>query len=1265
MSRHSILTVAAGLCLTLAAFQSLAETAAKTAQDRRSGEAGLPFITWLSPQEYGGTQQIWSFEEDLRGILYVGGGAGVLEYDGASWRRIQTPHNTVVRSLAMGPDGRIFAGEVRDFGYLQPDKNGEMTFTSLLEFVPAEERDFQDVASVVSSPEGVYFLASQRLFRLAPEGSGWRAKVWKPATTFGRLFRAFGMLYATDSREGLMRMDGDRLVKVSTPDLTDFNTPDNRIAFLLPYDAVSRQMLLGTRGGRLFLLSGDGMRPFATGADALLRKQGMYIGAVLRDGAVGIGTLSGGLLILERDGKMRRYLDRAAGMPSDGVLSVYVDRMGTVWLGLQNGIAKVEASSPLSEFPAAAGLSGAVNDIKRYQGVLYAATVTGLSKLDATTGEFRTVPVPDLHSAFGLLEHGNSLLIATGDDRIYQLNGTNVQPVLRLPGDDAAMVLIHSRQDANRVWIGSTNGVTAIREDPSGRWVYEGLVASTPQVRSIVEPEPGLLWLGTQSEGVIRVRLAGDSLRNAKVKRFGKAQGLPTDGGTTAHLAAGRVLFSSPEGVREFDSQTGRFVESKIFGGIPTGGSSEEHNIVSDKQGNLWVNFEVFPTFLKRQSDGTYQADSNRVQRIGAGRAVWQYLDDDGVLWLGGPDRMFRYDPAKAQTGSTQFSTLLRRVTAGDRDRTVLYAGGGGDALLFAPAIGFRANALRFEYTAVSFENPLKNRFQSRLEGFDDDWSAWTTETRRDYTNLPPGKYRFRVRAMNALAQPGSTEAEYRFEIMPPWNRTWWAFGIYFLLLGSAGYAFTRILRQRVTAREQARSKAKLLQAEIERKRNVELLSEMGKELTSSLDIDTIFGKLHQSVKQLMDASVFGVGLYHSGEHAIEYRLAIENGKRYQPYRRDAKDKNQFPVWCIDHRKAVFVNDVATEYSRYIEKYEEPRNKLEDGSTPQTPQSLMYLPLIAKDRVLGIITVQSFQTNAYTDYHLNLLQNLAAYTSIALDNADAYEHLKSAQEQLVVQEKLASLGALTAGIAHEIKNPLNFVNNFAELSVELTGELREDIGKQKPVIPAADYENIESLLSDLSGNATKISEHGKRADAIVRSMLLHSRGQAGERQATDINGMLDEYVNLAYHGMRAQDSTFNITLERDFAGDVGTVDAIPQDLSRVFLNILNNACYAANDKAKKVGAGFKPVLRVRTVNLGDAIEVRIYDNGMGIPPEVRDKIFNPFFTTKPTGQGTGLGLSISHDIVVQEHGGQLEVLTEPGEYTEFVMRLPREGRKAA
>jgi PAS domain S-box-containing protein len=278
----------------------------------------------------------------------------------------------------------------------------------------------------------------------------------------------------------------------------------------------------------------------------------------------------------------------------------------------------------------------------------------------------------------------------------------------------------------------------------------------------------------------------------------------------------------------------------------------------------------------------------------------------------------------------------------------------------------------------------------------------------------------------------------------------------------------------------------------------------------------------------------------------------------------------------------------------------------------------------------------------------------------ARDAAEAaYRDLKAAQANLVQAEKMASLGQLTAGIAHEIKNPLNFVNNFADLSVELLDELKET-----PVIATLDEDKrgeIDETLDLLTSNLEKIAEHGRRADGIVKSMLEHSRGGTGERRAVDLNALVEEALNLAYHGGRAQDQSFNITLERDFDIGIEPIELVPQDITRVCLNLFGNGFYAANKRQKEGGdPKFKPTLRVSTRDLGDAVEVRARDNGIGIPAEIKDKLFQPFFTTKPTGEGTGLGLSISYDIVTQQHGGTIEVDSRVGEFTEFRVRLPRQ-----
>jgi PAS domain S-box-containing protein len=282
----------------------------------------------------------------------------------------------------------------------------------------------------------------------------------------------------------------------------------------------------------------------------------------------------------------------------------------------------------------------------------------------------------------------------------------------------------------------------------------------------------------------------------------------------------------------------------------------------------------------------------------------------------------------------------------------------------------------------------------------------------------------------------------------------------------------------------------------------------------------------------------------------------------------------------------------------------------------------------------------------------------------ARDAAEAaYRDLKAAQANLIQAEKMASLGQLTAGIAHEIKNPLNFVNNFAGLSVELLDELKETAS---PVLTALDEDKraeIDETIEMLTGNLEKIAEHGRRADNIVKSMLEHSRGSSGERRSVDLNSLIDEALNLAYHGARAQDQSFNITLERDYAQAMPPIELVPQDITRVCLNLFTNGFYATTKRQREGGdASFKPSLKVLTRDLGDVVEIRIRDNGIGIPPEIKDKLFQPFFTTKPTGEGTGLGLSISYDIVTQQHGGTIAVDSRVGEFTEFTVRLPRTHR---
>jgi two-component system, NtrC family, sensor kinase len=335
-------------------------------------------------------------------------------------------------------------------------------------------------------------------------------------------------------------------------------------------------------------------------------------------------------------------------------------------------------------------------------------------------------------------------------------------------------------------------------------------------------------------------------------------------------------------------------------------------------------------------------------------------------------------------------------------------------------------------------------------------------------------------------------------------------------------------------------------------------------------------------------------------------------------------------------------------------------------------RTILCGPILREGIPIGALILTRSDVRPFTDKQIELVTTFADQAAIAIENvrlfesveartcelAQSLEDLHTTQDRLVQTQKLASLGQLTAGIAHEIKNPLNFVNNFSDLSVELIDELQETLGRVQ--VDDKTRTEISELADTLRDNLGKIVQHGKRADAIVKNMLLHAREGSGEHRPVDINALVEESLNLAYHGARAEKQGFNITLARSFDPAVGQADVFPQDITRVLLNLISNSFDAVVKRNREVDqSDFEPTLAAATRNLGDSVEIKIRDNGTGIPPDVKEKMFNPFFTTKPAGEGTGLGLSISHDIIVKQHAGSIEVDTRPGEFTEIRIILPR------
>ena len=435
----------------------------------------------------------------------------------------------------------------------------------------------------------------------------------------------------------------------------------------------------------------------------------------------------------------------------------------------------------------------------------------------------------------------------------------------------------------------------------------------------------------------------------------------------------------------------------------------------------------------------------------------------------------------------------------------------------------------------------------------------------------------------------------------------------------------------------------------------------------STFDLQTVLNTLTEFAARLCNAEIANIWRPEGGV----YRLAASS--RYKEY---LENKGYLATLAIEPNRRTIVGRTLLE-GKTVHVHDvqaDPDYNPSGIGVLGGYRTVLGVPLLREGVPIGVIALTQSTVRPFTEDQIELVKTFADQAVIAIENvrlfeaeqqrtrelAKSLEDLRAAQDRLVQTEKLASLGQLTAGIAHEIKNPLNFVNNFSGVSVELIDELRTALGSAH--LDNKLREEINEIADTLQGNLDKVVQHGKRADAIVKNMLLHSRHGSGERRPVDVNALVEESLNLAYHGARAEKQGFEITLERSFDPAAGQADVFPQEITRALLNLISNGFYAATKrKAEANGGNDEPTLTAATKNLGDRVEIRIRDNGTGIPPDVREKLFNPFFTTKPAGEGTGLGLSISHDIIVKQHGGSIEVDTEPGEFSEFRIVLPRTG----
>ncbi len=1058
---------------------------------------GLPSITTYFPREYKGHNQIWGIIQDERGFMYFGTSAGILEFDGANWNKLKFPKNSSAisnRAFFKDPTGRIFYGALGDLGYFDLDKYGNTLMVSWLDFIPDEFKVFNDIWTIQQVGKILYFQTRDMifLFDISTGIESPKVEVWKPDTAFMYAFYENGDYIVHQQELGLFKLSENKLELIAGSEFLG----KERVQVLLPYsfeNSNSNGLLIGMFAGGMYHYDGKDFKLFPTEGYNTEGATRLYKGLIHPDGRYILGLAGAGVNIIERNGEVQYSFDLTTGIPDESVYAVYMDNAGILWIGTENGIAKIEISSPLTRFSFSKSSNTNIISLNSLGNDLYLGTPIEVLKLDHKDGLIKSVPGVPFSQIFRMARDGKDLLIATEglvairDEKIISIKES-------IGGDFQLLDVLVSKYYPDLMYCSGAFGISilkrAIVSGGEEGWEFLGNIAGiSKDVYSLVEDEDGVIWGGTHAQVVYKIKLGITAskeydLKSTKVELIGSEQGLMNAPGSVSKIKD-KVFFPTTEGFLTYNKTTNEFERDSVFSfsDEKVELSAENSLLIEDKLGRVLVLFGSEKKLAVPQSDGSYILEDYPINLFTGEIISAFYSEPDSTIWLGSDEGLIRIDGNKMPRDDKNFLIYITQVIAGQDTLSRIPQVEKGSI----PQRDFKNNSMRFGFASPFFEQEHKTVYQTFLEGFDIEWSVWGKNTFKEYTNLSPGNYTFHVRAKN-IYNTVSGEVTYKFVILSPWYATWWAYLIYVILVI---LVITAIVKWRSS------------------------------------------------------------------------KLKAEN--------------------------------------RILEERVQER-------TAQLEKSLI--------------------------------------------------ELKSTQAQLIQSEKMASLGELTAGIAHEIQNPLNFVNNFSGLNKELVQEVNEQLDK-------GDIEEAKVILKDLEENSEKINQHGKRAEVIVKGMLEHSRSGSGVKELTNLNTLATEYLNLAFQSFKNKNKDFKGIVQMDFDSDLPEIEIVRQDIGRVLLNLINNAMYACAmkdlsgfvDNDKENLAGLKPMVKVSTKYLGDKIEISIQDNGHGIPPEIKDKIFQPFFTTKPTGQGTGLGLSLSYDIV-KAHGGGIKIKTKENEGTTFSFEIP-------
>lgn len=1261
--------------------------------------------------EHGLTQEsVLTILQDRQGFMWFGTQAGLNRYDGY---RLTTYRNDP-RDPASLPDGyvnasledaegRLWFGTKGGLARLDP-ASGRFVRYALLE-PGAGENANRSVNAIAADRHGMLWLGtSDGLKRFDPR-SGVFTTIRPPQARLGTTSDHIVNALAFDAGGALWvgTLDGVARLAPGSEQLEYFAplNADPRRARVLALSMGPRETLwVGTDAGLEEWRLGEGTpRRRAIGAAEGMdeaRVLALYVDA---GGTLWAGTEFDGLKWREpTSGRFVSYRNHALdphSLSDNQVAAVRIDRTGTLWVGTRfGGVSRTDlASGGFSHFsyePHGGSPNGfrKVRDIvARDNGELWVGTSGGgLVLFDPASGRSRVLrhQAGNPRSLPGDAVHSLSIVdgrlwVGTTAGLSWSLEaGGDFHPVDLGPDGNAASVQAVMKTRDGATWVVSRAGLYLLGADLKvrGSWRHDPLDARSlgdNRVFAMAEDKDGILWLGTDN-GLDRFDRAGnvfthfrhddadpDSLRHNRIH-------------DVLFTSKGELWLGTAGGLHRMERTAGGKPVFRHFAVTDSKQTVPIGALLEDAAGQLWASTTIGLSRIDPRT-GQYKAYTAKDGLIDGTFFIGSAArGPDGQLHFGGVTGMNSFQPDAIRDNPYPPVVRITDFLVFNKPRALPQG---------KVTLPYRDSVFALEFAALHYAAPGSNRYAYQLEGFDEAWVEADAGKRfASYTNLDAGDYVFRVRASNKDGVWSEAPATLAITITPPWWKTWWFRLLALALLGTTALGAYRyriralvqqkgwlerqvnartaeLLLQKESAERRKREAEQQKDAADQARRNIALLSDIGRRLTANLDIEAIMDTLHEHVQVLMDAPVFAVVVARGegegeGGDMLDIPYAVIDGRRGGPCVRERRDPASLAAWSIEHGREVFVNDLEQESGRYL-----------PGATPQAvaaralpcaqddtpsralprslPHSLLYVPVAVGQRVLGALAVQSYARGAYQRVHLDMLRTLAAYVGVALDNAQAYRQLKDAQTLLAAQEKLASLGSLVAGVAHELNTPIGNSLLMASTLHEKTVDLHAALDGA-----ALRRSELASYIGAAREGSELIMRSLHQAAELVNSFRQVSVDQASaQRRRFDLARACHEILATMMNKVRLEGHV----LECDVPAGI-VMDSYPGPFGQVMINFVNNALLHAFE-----GPGGHMRLSARQLDAA-WIELRFADDGRGIAPEHLTRVFDPFFTTRMGQGGTGLGLNIAHTIATSLLGGSLRVESQPGEGTVFILALP-------